>query len=48
MSERLPQNIVPIHYDLYMHVTPGTYPFNATVTISFKKNQDDDKVTYFL
>ena len=38
------QKFVPKYYDLYIHITPGTYPFNTRVTISFQKNQDDDKV----
>lgn len=44
MCERLPQNYVPIHYDFFLHITKDNYPFNASVKITFKKNQDSDKV----
>ncbi|KAK8842465.1 hypothetical protein M9Y10_026052 [Tritrichomonas musculus] len=44
MFERLPQNYVPTHYDLYIHFKKREYPFSASVTITFHKNQNDDKV----
>ena len=44
MNVRLPQNYIPTHYDLFIHYLKDDHPFDANVTITFEKNQDDDKV----
>lgn len=44
MCERLPQNYIPIHYELFLHIVKDKYPVDASVTVTFQKNQDDDKV----
>ena len=44
MEKRLPQNYIPTNYNLYIHVTENNYPFDAKVTITFQKNQIDDKI----
>lgn len=45
MSERLPRNYIPTHYDLYLHILPKRqYPFDATATITFQENDYSDKI----
>ena len=44
MALRLPQNYIPTHYDLFIHFQKDKRPFDASVTITFEKNQEDDKV----
>lgn len=44
MNERLPQNYIPTHYDIYIHVIPDQHPFKSRVSITFAKNQDSDEV----
>ena len=48
MVERLPQKYIPIHYDLFVHIIPEAHPFDAEVTITFKKNDDADFVVLYL
>lgn len=43
MFQRLPRNYTPKHYDLFVHMTTADTPFDASVTITFKKNEDSDK-----
>ena len=43
MTRRLLQNYIPIHYDLYMHIVESQSSFDASVTITIQKNQDDNK-----
>ncbi|KAK8898286.1 hypothetical protein M9Y10_000565 [Tritrichomonas musculus] len=44
MSERLPQNYIPSNYDLYIHIIKEEKQFNASLTITFQKTHDDDKL----
>lgn len=44
MALRLPQNYIPTHYDLFIHFQKDKRPFDASVSIIFEKNQEDDKV----
>lgn len=46
MIERLQQNYIPTNYDLYLHIIKGEDHINANVTITFKKNQDNDKIFF--
>lgn len=43
MSFRLPQNYIPSHYDLYLHIN-DKFPLKASVSITFQKNKDDNKI----
>ncbi|XP_059611048.1 uncharacterized protein LOC132257980 [Phlebotomus argentipes] len=36
LKHRLPSNVVPTHYDLFLHPDLDTHKFTGTVTISFK------------
>lgn len=45
MTVRLPQNYIPLHYDLYIHYSKTIFLFDASATITFQKNQDSDRVT---
>ena len=42
MTDRLSQDYIPTHYDLYLHIQKHKRTCNASVTITFKKNADSD------
>lgn len=44
MYQRLPKNYIPTHYELYMHVDKEYDSFEASVSITFQKNQEADEV----
>lgn len=46
MSKRLPRNYTPISYDLYIHYSTVIYLLDATLKITFQKNEDSDKVIF--
>ena len=42
MTERLSQDYIPTHYDLYLHIERNKKTCDASVTITFKKNFNSD------
>lgn len=44
MTERLPQNYIPISYDLFIHIIKKKKKADASVCIHFKKNGDSDEI----
>lgn len=44
MIERLQQNFIPEHYDLFFHVTAFDNLVEGRVSINFKKNHDSDSL----
>lgn len=44
MCERYPQNYIPTHYELFLHIIKDKYPIDASVTITFQKIYDAEDV----
>ena len=42
MTDRLSQDYIPTHYDLYLHIEKNKKTFDASVTITFKRNANSD------
>lgn len=42
MTERLSQDYIPTHYDLFLHIKENKKACKASVTITFKKNANSD------
>lgn len=47
MIESLPRYFFPEKYDLYLHIVPEKYPFDANVIIAFEKIHDSDFIILF-
>lgn len=42
MAKRLPQNYIPTHYELYIHIEERKSSFDSIVTITFEKKGDSN------
>lgn len=43
MTERLPRNYLPTNYDLFIHIVEQQESFDASVTITYQKTNEDSK-----